>query len=107
MCPGVNTFLAREIWTAVNGIMRSRGAAPESFGVGGSGGIRVGRCHRDRTAQGPSMDVKKGWILISGWVVGLDSVLEVISSLSGSGIPGSPSNIKDRRKQPQVAPGEV
>lgn len=59
MCPGVNTFLAREIWTAVNGIMRSRGAAvgpPESFGVSGSSGMRVGRCQRDGTARGPSAE---------------------------------------------------
>lgn len=59
MCPGVNTFLAREIWTAVNGIMRSRGAAVaplESFGVSGSAGMRVGRCQRDWTARGPSVE---------------------------------------------------
>lgn len=59
MCPGVNTFLAREIWAAVNGIMRSRGAAvppPEFFGVSGSGGMRVGRCQRDGTDPGPSVE---------------------------------------------------
>lgn len=131
MCPGVNTFLAREIWTAVNGIMRSRGAAvapPESFGVSGSSGMRVGRCQRDGTARGPSVEhqtphgYEEGMDFIfwmwpwAGW--GLDSVLEVFSSLGGSGIPGSPQppagcwpllpgNIKDRRKQPHVAPGEV